>query len=563
MQLRQRGRNLLGLCPFHGEKTPSFNVYPESGSFYCFGCGQGGDVITFIRKIENLDYIDAVAFLAKRAGLSLHESGLDDGLTPVRRRVLEANREAAKFFHSSLQGVERSALEYLMSRKLKGEVIRRFGLGYSTKSRYALVDHLRAKGFKEDELIQANLAYKGRTGRIVDRFVGRIMFPIIDVRGNVVAFGGRAMGEEKPKYLNTADTLVFKKSNNLFSMNFAREHASNGLILTEGYMDVVALHGAGFKNAVATLGTALTVEQVALISRYTSEVVLCYDSDEAGQKATARSIELLRRTSVLIKVVNLPRGKDPDEFLRTFGDEGKARFKLLIEGSKNDIEYRLQVEQKHFDISTTDGKIGFLKAAVGILSSIENPLEQEVYAGRLGELVNIDRVLILGQVARERSKARKNQDKKVVGNIRNQTYAQNYKINPEKRENLRVANAEEAIIAYVINNPQIANNMFSRIKSQDFCTTFNRRVMESLQSKAAAGESLDLTALTQDFSPEEINGIARILASTSAATATKQAVDEYIDVIIRKGHEISKEGVLIAGQDQIMAYMERLRDRKK
>ncbi|WP_411655389.1 DNA primase [Anaeromassilibacillus sp. SJQ-1] len=308
--LRRSGRNLVGLCPFHNEKTPSFNVYPENGSFYCFGCGVGGDVITFIRRIENLDYMEAVRFLAQRAGLQVPENRVDDGMAKLRARVLEINRETARFYHAMLMSEQgRPGLAYLQDRGLTQATIRHFGLGYSPPSRYALVDYLAQKGYQPSEMIQANVAFKGRSGRAVDRFSGRVMYPIIDLRGNVIAFGGRVLTDAKPKYLNTSDTLVFRKSDALFALNFAKNQGSQQLILAEGYMDVIALHQAGFSNAVATLGTALTTDQARLMSRYAKEVVICYDADEAGQKATARAIPMLRDAGLLVKVLNIVGGK--------------------------------------------------------------------------------------------------------------------------------------------------------------------------------------------------------------------------------------------------------------
>ena len=330
VNLKRRGRNFVGLCPFHGEKTPSFNVYPQSNSFYCFGCGVGGDIITFVEKIENLDYFEAVKFLAQKAGIQMPENN---------------KREKGKV-----------ALEYLRKRGLSDRIIKKFGLGYSPNSRYELINHLKAKGFKYEEMVNANLAYVKGNSYVSARFFDRVMFPIIDLRGNVIAFGGRIMSDQKPKYLNTSDTLAFKKSLNLFSLNFAKAENNEFLILVEGYMDVIALFQAGFKNAVATLGTALTTEQAGIMSRYAKEVVICYDSDEAGQKAASRAIELLRPTGVLIKVISVPDGKDPDEFIRTYGNDGAIRFAQLIKNSGNDIEYRLQKVARNYNLNESDGK---------------------------------------------------------------------------------------------------------------------------------------------------------------------------------------------------------------
>ena len=311
INLRHSGRTFSGLCPFHSEKTPSFHVYPENGSFYCFGCGAGGDVITFIRRIENLDYMEAIRHLAQRAGVSVPESDADQGLARAKGRILEINRETARFYHTQLMS-EQGTLgrEYLLGRSLTPQTIRHFGLGYAPDSRFTLVNFLSGKGYTPEELLQANVAVRASTGRVMDRFFARVMYPIIDLRGNVIAFGGRTLGDNKPKYLNTSDTLVFHKSTGLFAMNFAKNNAKDGLILAEGYMDVIALHQAGFTNAIATLGTALTTEQARLLARYTGEVFLCYDSDEAGQKASSRAIPLLRDAGLTVRVLS-ERGERP------------------------------------------------------------------------------------------------------------------------------------------------------------------------------------------------------------------------------------------------------------
>ena len=279
VSLKKRGRNLVGLCPFHSEKTASFNVYPENGSFYCFGCGVGGDVITFIEKIENLDYVEAIKFLAQKANMSLPESdGKEEQLSKLRRRLFEVNRESALFFHNQLYKKDgEKALNYLLKRGLSPQIIKHFGLGYSPENKHILIDYLKGKGFKDFELTQANLAFSSNYSKPYSRFFNRVMFPIIDLRGNVIAFGGRALSDVKPKYLNTSDTPVFKKSSNLFALNVAKNFCQNNIILVEGYMDVIALHKAGFQNTVATLGTALTSEQAQIISRYTNEVIICYD----------------------------------------------------------------------------------------------------------------------------------------------------------------------------------------------------------------------------------------------------------------------------------------------
>jgi DNA primase len=317
------------------------------------------EIITVIEKIENLDYFESVKFLAQKAGIQMPENDKKaQEISSIKTRIFEINREAARFFHENLYSEKgKAALGYLRKRGLSEKIIRKFGLGYSPNSRYELINHLKAKGFKYEEMVNANLAYARGNSSVSARFFDRVMFPIIDLRGNVIAFGGRIMSDQKPKYLNTSDTLAFKKSLNLFSLNFAKVDNDGVLLLVEGYMDVIALYQAGFTNAVATLGTALTAEQARIMSRYAKEVVICYDSDEAGQKAAARAIDLLRQTGVLIKVISVPKGKDPDEFIRSYGKDGAVRFAQLIRNSGNDVEYRLQKAAHNYNLSESEEKI--------------------------------------------------------------------------------------------------------------------------------------------------------------------------------------------------------------
>lgn len=565
VNLKRRGRNFVGLCPFHGEKTASFNVYPQSGSFYCFGCGVGGDIITFVERIENLDYIESVKFLAQRAGISMPENNKkDEEMINLKRRIFEVNRESARFFHQNLyseSGTE--ALSYLKKRGLTEKTIKRFGLGYSPKSRYELINYLTTKGFKYEEIVNANLAYAGKGKSISARFFNRVMFPIIDLRGNVIAFGGRVMSDQKPKYLNTSDTLVFKKSLNLFSLNIAKNDNDGTLILVEGYMDVIALNQAGFKNAVATLGTALTLEQAKIMSRYAKEIVICYDSDIAGQKAASRAIELLRPTGILIKVITVPGGKDPDEFMRTYGNEGPARFSQLIKNSGNDVEYRLQKAALNYNLETSEGKIAYLKESVKILSTLNDLIEQEIYAGKLSKEIGIAKESIMAQISKEQRKNRKIKEKKQFLQIQQNISARNNKVNPEKSDNLRAAVAEEAIIAYIINNPEASNMVFSKLSHNDFCTSFNSRIYKVLQDRISKERPISITDLTQDFNGDELSAIASMLASESERMSTKETVMEYINVVLYEKEKLNKKNIILANENEIIEYMRKLREHKK
>ena len=550
VRLKRRGRNLVGLCPFHGEKTPSFNIYTENGSFYCFGCGAGGDVITFIMKIENLDYMEAVRFLAQRAGMTMPEDSVDDSLSKLRTRVFEANREAARFYYQKLnekEGVH--ALDYLHRRALSDSTIRRFGLGYAPNSRFALTDYLKKKGFTEAELVAANLVFKARSGKgVVDRFYDRVMFPIIDLRGNVIAFGGRIMSDQKPKYLNTSDTVAFSKSHNLFSLNNAKNAKEKFLILCEGYMDVIALNQAGFPQAVATLGTALTEEQALLMKRYCEEVVICYDADEAGQKATARAIEILRRVGLPARVLTVPDGKDPDEFIRNHGDKGPAIFRNILENSYNDVDYRLFKLQSSYDMSLPQSKMRFLNEAVKVVASLDNPMERDIYCSKLSDITDVSKESIKEQTDKLLRQKRRTERKTEFSNLQRVTSARDDRMNPQHQKNLRAVKAEENLIAFLVKNPDKRSYICQRLKPEDFVTDFNRTLFIYFSGRIKNG--LDpLLTISADFTPDEVSAIMRIIRPTEADTQTMKALDEYIKIIKEEHDKPSEQEIKDASLD--------------
>lgn len=563
VSLKRRGKNMVGLCPFHNEKTPSFNIYPENGSFYCFGCGTGGDVITFIRRIENLDYMEAVRFLAQRAGLNVPEDQVDDGMARLRSRILEINRETARFYHRILMGEEgKAGLSYLTGRGLSLRTIRHFGLGFSPAGRFQLCDHLRGMGYSDEELITANVAFKSRSGRAMDRFNNRVMYPIIDLRGNVIAFGGRILTDEKPKYINTNDTPVYHKSNGLFAMNFAKNTDSGQLILAEGYMDVISLHQAGFTQAIASLGTSLTTEQARLISRYAKEVVICYDSDSAGQKATARAIPILREAGLLVRVMSVPDGKDPDEFIRSHGEEGRLRFQKLLDACGNDVEYQLQKLKSQQNIQTESGRVQYLNAAAEVLAGIQNPIERDVYAGRLAEEAGVERssvLLLIRQLDRKREKIRRKQELRTA---QQEVGAVKDRVNPEKKDHLRAAAAEEGLIAHLFSHPDDAENLREKIPPEKFCTAFNRRVYGLLLEKIGKDRVLTLSDLSHDLTVEEISSVARILARRNDMPAIRQDVEEYIRVILQEGEKMGREDIQKASDEELVLQLQRIREQK-
>ena len=529
VNLRRRGKNLVGLCPFHNEKTPSFTVYPENGSFYCFGCGVGGDVITFVRRMENLDYMEAVKQLADRAGMALPEDGYDDTLAKKRTAVLAANRAAAKFFHAQLfteQG--RQALDYFLDRGLAPETIRHFGLGFVPNDWRALKRHLNEQGFDDILLESANLLRRSdKNGKVsyYDNFRNRVMFPIIDPRGNVIAFGGRVLDDSKPKYINTSDTLVYKKSNGVFALNFAKNGNDGKLIIAEGYMDVIALHQAGFTNAVACLGTALTKEQANLLSRYADTIILSYDADEAGQKATARALGIFGTTGMEIKVLHLEGGKDPDEIIKNYGAQ---RFQAIIDGAANDTEYRLLKARQGIDLATDDGKVKYLSVAAEILAEIGSPVEVDVYASRLAHELGVDKLAIQSQVKYKREGLKK---RRAVKREQEQTRllinGQNTK-NPERAQHLRAAKAEETLIASLMRNPDFYNKLKDGLSADYFVTALNRRIFSVVLSRLEEGGNTEPYFLSSEFTPDEMDEVERIFRSAAQLSNT---VDECADCI--------------------------------
>lgn len=564
MQLKRRGRNLVGLCPFHGEKTPSFNIYTENGSFYCFGCGTGGDVITFIMKIENLDYMEAVKFLAQRAGMTVPEDAVDDTMSKLRTRVFEANREAARFFYSKLYSPEgKNALSYLKGRALTDNTIKRFGLGYSPNSRFALTNHLKSKGFTDSELLAANLVFKARSGNgVVDRFYDRVMFPIIDLRGNVIAFGGRIMSDQKPKYLNTSDTIVFNKSHNLFSLNNAKNSGTRRLILCEGYMDVIAVNQAGFADAVATLGTALTSEQAMLMKRYCDEVVICYDADEAGQKATARAISILRNVGLVVRVLSIPDSKDPDEFIRKNGDKGPAAFKNLLDKSGNDVEYRLFKLKQNCDLTTTDGRFSYLSQAVRVLASIDNRMEQDIYASKIAEEVNVGKASIMAEIAKISRSRQYNDRKSEFSKLQTKMSGRDDKINTEHSKKPRATIAEQNLIAYLVNNVDKLGAIESRISADDFVTDFNRKLFIYFSNRIKENKD-PLTTLSADFTNDEVSSIVSIISKFSQVAATDTALLEYISIIKEESSKLSDDDIASATSSELDSYLKKLKEKHK
>lgn len=522
VNLRRRGSTMNGLCPFHNEKTPSFTVYLETQSYYCFGCGAGGDVITFVRKMDNLGYIDAVKALAQRAGMALPEDGFDDTLSKRRRRILEANREAARFFHSVLMSEKgKVCLDYFLGRGYQPATIRRFGMGYAPDEWRGLYDHLRSKGFTSGELVDANLVRKSeKDGKVnyYDNFRNRAMVPIIDVRGNVVAFGGRVLDDSKPKYINTSDTLVYKKGAGVFALNLAKDSGSRKLIITEGYMDTIALHQAGFKNTIACLGTALPDEQVNLISRYADEVLLSYDSDEAGQKAVRRAIAAFEKTGVKVRVLQLKGGKDPDEIIKKFGPE---RFRMIVEAAESDVEYRLSGIRANYNTLSDDGKIGFMREAVNVLADISSEIERDIYISRLSNEMDISKEAIVAQVSAARRSRNRHRQRDEFRKIQTNSFGQHNSAVPVK--NLGAVRAQETLLAHLLRSPENYKRFSDKLCEDIFPTDFGKAVFTAMKPLLERGEHADFTLLSQSLDEQQLAELSRISA-TNIITGNSAAV---------------------------------------
>ncbi|MBR4296444.1 MAG: DNA primase [Clostridia bacterium] len=511
--LKRAGSNYGGLCPFHSEKTPSFTVFPATRSFYCFGCGAGGDVITFIKRVENLDYPSALEFLAERVGITIPQDRANErGELLNRKRIYEMNLEAAKFFRNCLfdPKLGQEGMQYLKSRQLSGATIKRFGLGVAPNSFGMLTDYMHSKGYSDEELIKGFLCGKSqKTGKSYDYFRGRVIFPIIDVSGNIIAFGGRVLDDTKPKYLNSSDTPGFKKSRNLFALNYAKDACSESLILCEGYMDVIALHAAGFSNAVATLGTAITSEQARIMAKYTKKVIISYDSDEAGQRAANRAMKLLEEVGLEVRVLKMNGAKDPDEYIKKFGSE---RFRQLLGQSKTGFEYKLENVLAKHDISIPQEKIKASEQLCDIIAGVTSSVEREVYIARVAESLSLTAEVIKNDVERRRSKEIRAQRRKESRDAMNS--AKNYgdRINLDSAKNVAAASAEEAILGLLLiyeEHRTAVEKGKVDVCADDFFTAFGRRVFEEIMALQSTEKGFDFSLLDEKFNSDEIGRITR------------------------------------------------------
>lgn len=527
--LKKRGNTYVGLCPFHNEKTPSFTVYENTQSFYCFGCGAAGDCVGFTRKIDNLDYIDAVKSLAQRAGMQMPEDGYDDSLSKKRRTILEINRETARFYHSYMMSEEgKVGLQYFLDRGLSLKTIKHFGLGYAPNSWDSLIKHLKSLGYNLSDMLAAGVVRKGEKG-YYDYFRNRVMTPIIDVRGNIIAFGGRVLDDSKPKYINTSDTLVYKKTNEVFGLNFAKNSGKDSIILCEGYMDVIAMHQAGFDNAVAGCGTALTNEQVRLITRYAKNISLVYDNDEAGQKALSKAITMFNQVDASINIPTLSGGKDPDEIIKT---QGRARFEAMLEGASNKIEFALTQLRKKYNLVTTQGKSQFAAEAVKILYGA-SPVEQDLYLSRIAEELGIDKRSMQAQldeyVRRESRKQNRQRYSKILDENMRSVRRESFD-NSTSTASLK---AQERLISLLMAYSEFVY-LCDGFDDKKLSDGFYRKAYNAVVNRIRNNMSLDLIVFNEEFSSDEMSRFSRIVDQSPKSSDAKKELSDCLTTISRE-----------------------------
>lgn len=531
VNLVRRGRNYVCSCPFHSEKTPSCTIFTDTQNFYCFGCGSGGDVITFTMKIENLTFPEAVKLLAQRSGMEVPSFGNKDGGYAKRRtRIYEMNRLAANFYYTNLiKGADKTGLSYFANRKLTPQTIKKYGLGYASDSWNELTDLLRAKGYTDDEIVDAWLAGRSqKNGRLFDMFRKRVMFPIVDLRGNIIGFGGRVLDDSQPKYLNTGKTPVFDKGSNLFSMNFAKNSSAKRLILCEGYMDVIAVNQAGFDNVVATLGTAITPDQARLISHYADEVIVAYDSDGAGQRATQKAINHFADVGLRTKIIHMEGAKDPDEFIKKFGSN---RFRMLLDGSDDANDFMLDKCEEGLDLSTEIGRVELLKRTSRVLAGIESPLEREVYISRTSKKCDIPVQVLKTHIDSLLKKNTKSAKKNEWRNIQAKTSYIRDDINPDAVSNKKEARAEETIISYLLMRPQEFEAVEGLAPPETFVTAFNKRVYTALLERLKSSDKFSPSLLADEFSADEMGRIIGITANKRNVDINREVVADCAKVL--------------------------------
>ena len=558
--LKRSGSNLVACCPFHSEKTPSFTVTPAKKMFFCFGCHAGGSVITFVQKAENLDFPEAVEFLANRAGLPLpKESAMEERGVP-RRRILDANLEAAKFFRACLfdEKIGKEARAYLVgTRALSEATIKHFGLGFAPNEFHLLLDHMHAKGFRDEELVAACLAGQ-KNGRTYDYFRNRVIFPIIDPAGQVVAFGGRVMDDSKPKYLNSSDTPAFKKSRQLFALNFAKNCSSERMILCEGYLDVIALHQAGFEYAVATLGTAITPEHARIFSKYTKRVIISYDADEAGQNAAEKAMRILGEVGMEVRVLKVPGAKDPDEFIRKFGAD---RFRAVLDESKTGFDHKADRILSNYDLTVTSDRIRATSEICALIADYYSPVEREIYLAEASKRLGLPTDVLKNSVEQIRRKRAK--DHKATESREAQATLKNFRdtVNPDAAKHLHAAVAEEAVLGLLLLYPEyrtVVERGEIALDRDSFLTEFHKRVFDAVMELHKSECGFRFEFLDGRFTPEEVGRIRGLEVERSKLT--NNGIDVFRSAVNALQNSREKES---ATDEDLASRIERLRNKNK
>ena len=548
---KKSGSNLFGLCPFHSEKTPSFSVSPDKQIYHCFGCGKGGGVINFIMEIENLSFPEAVEFLARRVGMELPEQA-DDHESRRRARMLALNRDSARYFHDQLStpGAQ-IAREYIAKRQISKKMVTAFGLGFAPDGWSGLIDAMHTKGYTDYELFDAGLVRRGKSGGYYDTFRRRLMFPVIDVRGNVIGFSGRVLGDGEPKYMNSPETLVFNKSRNLFALNLAKKSKSGYIILSEGNIDVVSLHQAGFDSAVASLGTSLTPEQARIISRYTNEVIIAYDNDGAGIKASQRAIGILEKLDLKVKVLRVNGAKDPDEFIRL---KGADAFRNLLEGAENQVDYRLRAVTDKYDLSVDEQKVEFLKEASELVARLPGSVERQVYAMRVASMAGVNADVVAGETERRRKKLLRQSRRE---DAREQSRPERQSQPAEKAfryENPASAVAEEGVIRLLYLEPELINAPLP--PAEEFSSPVLAHIYTEICGMLRAGQKVSTTTLTALLSPEEISLVVNIIQKPELLANSRRSMSDYTERIKSESERrgAKPDFAAIARQKQNTAY---------
>ena len=528
VSLKKSGSNYFGLCPFHNEKSPSFSVSQDKQIFHCFGCGVGGGVISFIMRAEGLEFYDAVSFLAKQNGMTVPENNYDKKTSKSRERLLALMKDTARFYYSELWKPENiNVQQYFAKRGLTRKTMNRFGLGFAPNSFFATMDAMKEKGYTQDELLACGLVAKSEKGNLYDKFRNRVMFPIFDLRGNVIAFGGRVMDDSKPKYLNSPETAIFHKSRNLFAIEKARKTTNDYFILAEGYMDVIALHQAGFDSAVASLGTALTEEQARLIARYTKNIVISYDADNAGQAAAQRAIDILKKSGLNVRVLRIPNAKDPDEFIK---EKGSDAFRRLIEQSADDIAYKLNNIASKFDLEEDKDRISFLKEAAYMLALIDSDIEREIYTSRAANMAKISPDSMMIEVRKALQKRRQTLQKQKKREVRAVTQNAQPRDKAFKYENITSARSEEGILSVIFGDNTLVSYLNDKISPDDFTSPILKAFFIHALELYNNNKNITIPAFEGYFEPEALSLLTNITSRPVPAMREK-ALDDYINNI--------------------------------